>query len=70
MMGISSALVGARSVHQDNSSDIKIGSINVQTSSDTPLAYADAIRKGFTTHPLVSPAAQGTVTLATRGMVA
>jgi hypothetical protein len=57
----------AGAVQHNVSSEVHIGEINMQTPpTDTPGAYAEALLKGVATHPLMSPAAQGTVSLATR----
>lgn len=57
-----------RAVQSTVTSETNIGDIHVHTPSTDPAAHADAVRKGIATHPLVSPIAQGTISLATRGM--
>jgi hypothetical protein len=66
---VGSMLAAANARHSTTiTNETHIGEINVHTPSTDPAAHADAARKGIATHPLVSPIAQGTVTLATRGM--
>lgn len=55
-------------VQHNVSSETTIGDIHVHTPATDPISHADAVRKGIASHPLMSPAAQGTVSLATRGM--
>ncbi len=45
-----------------------IGDVHVHTPATDPRAHAAAVRKELTSTPLLNPAAQNTVTLATRGM--
>ncbi len=52
----------------NSSSETNIGDIHVHTNATDPAAHADAVRKGIATHPLVDPASQATISLATRGM--
>jgi len=54
-------------VHHSVTSETHIGEINLYTPSDDPKAHVDVFRKGLADQPLLSPAAQGTVQLATRG---
>lgn len=57
-----------RAVQNTSTSETHIGDIHVHTPSTDPAAHADAVRQGIATHPLVSPIAQGTIALSTRGM--
>jgi hypothetical protein len=55
-------------VQHNVTSETTIGDIHVHTPATDPKAHAAAVRKGIESHPLMSPTAQGTVSLATRGM--
>lgn len=68
MDSLLNSAVGSSSVHNDNSSVTHIGEVSVHTPATDPQSHVDAVAKGIANHPLINPAAQGTVSLATRGM--
>lgn len=49
-------------------SETTIGEINVHTPSTDPKAHGAAVGDAISNHPMINPAAQATVSLATRGM--
>ena len=56
------------SVHHTVTHDTRIGEINLNSPSNDPKAHVDVFRQGISNHPLLSPAAQGSVALGTRAM--
>jgi hypothetical protein len=67
LTAINSAKAGSVQ-HNDNRSDTVIGDIHVHTNATDPVSHAAAVRKGIADQPLLSPAAQGAVSLSTRAM--
>lgn len=65
---INSGAARASAVQHNVTSETHIGEVNVHTPATDPKSHANAVAQGITNHPLINPAAQATVSLATRGM--
>lgn len=68
LKSIDSAKASSSAVQHNVTSETHIGEVNVHTPATDPKSHANAVAQGITDHPLINPAAQGTVSLATRGM--
>lgn len=64
------AATKAGSVQHNVTSETTIGDVHVHTNATDPSSHVNAVRRGLSdaTQPLADPAAQATVSLATRGM--
>jgi riboflavin synthase len=69
LKSIDAAKASAGLVQHNVTSETHIGEVNVHTPATDPKSHVSAVAEGLTNHPLMNPAAQGTVSLATRGMV-
>lgn len=67
---VQAAATKAGSVQHNVTSETTIGDVHVHTNATDPSSHVNAVRRGLSdaTQPLADPAAQATVSLATRGM--
>jgi hypothetical protein len=68
MAALAAVTARTAAVQNNSTSDTKIGDVHIHTPATDPKGHADAFRKAVTS-PLADPVAQGTMSLATRGMV-
>lgn len=68
MDSLLSSKASSGAVQHNVTSETHIGEVNVHTPATDPKSHVDAVAKGISDHPLINPSAQGTVSLATRGM--